>query len=325
MAHLVVNDMNIMTCKNEPFVVVNDSQTNIIIFSCRTNLDVLQTMDTIYVDGTFSYCPKLFKQLFTVHGIRNGHYVQLCYALLPDETTATYIAFVELLSNVCPLAPTTSVVDFESAIHNALRSKWPNVTIVGCRFHLRQAWYRQIQHLGLQATYKSSTSSTGETIISAGGRWLRYVFGLTFLDPGEVHDAFVVDLLPIRPQCEKLAKFTEYLLENYLEDAGRFPPLLWACKTASLERTTNACESFHSRFNDSFYKTHPDIFSFIDKLIEFQTDTYINIQSLHLVKKVRNSYNAHKLYIDRLITEYDNTEITRLHFVKRTGYYLCPP
>lgn len=192
-------------------------------------------METIYVDGTFSYCTQFFKQLFTVHGIKNGHYVQLCFALLPDKTTLSYTNFLEKLVDLCPLlAPTSVVVDFETGIHTAMLTLWPHVQLIGCRFHLRQAWYRQIQGFGLQSTYQKSTSDEGETVISEGGKWLRYVFGLPFLSPHEVHDAFISDLVPIRPQCTALAKFTQYLLNNYINDDARYPPTIWACQTANL-------------------------------------------------------------------------------------------
>lgn len=36
-------------------------------------------MKTIYVDGTFKYCPKLFYQLFTIHGLSNGYYIPLVF------------------------------------------------------------------------------------------------------------------------------------------------------------------------------------------------------------------------------------------------------
>ena len=103
--------------------------------------------------------------------------------------------------------------------------KWPNLRIAGCRFHLRQAWYRQIQHLGLQQKCQKSKSSTGETVLSDGGRWIRYVFGLTFLKPEEVHGTFISDLLPMRPTCAKLNKFTKYLLKNYVRADTKSPPL----------------------------------------------------------------------------------------------------
>ena len=168
--------------------------------------------------------------------------------------------------------------------------------IVGCRFHLRQAWYRQIQYVGLQKTYQKTKSTTRQIVISEGGKWLQYVFGLTFLRPDKVKDAFMSELLPLKPTSNNFKKFTEYTLSNYVDDDAKYPSIIWASHTASLERTTNMCESFHSRFNASSNNTHPDIFSFTNKLVEFQTDTYVNIQSLNIPKKIRNTYAASKSY-----------------------------
>jgi hypothetical protein len=36
------------------------------------------------------------------------------------------------------------------------------------------------------------------------------------------------------------------------------------------------------------YKAHPNLFLFLEKLKEFQMDTYVKIQSLHLVAKIHN-------------------------------------
>lgn len=146
-------------------------------------------METVYIDGTFSFCTRFFAQLFTVHRVQNGNYVQLAFDLLPAKTEETYKKVFELLLDVCPLfAPSTVFVDFEQAIHSAVRSTWPGVIVIGCRFHLRQAWYRQVQKLGLQCEYQQKTSDIAH--------WLRHVFRLTFLEPTEVYDAFVNYLIP---------------------------------------------------------------------------------------------------------------------------------
>jgi len=82
--------------------------------------------------------------------------------------------------------------------------------------------------------------------------------------------------------------------------------------------------SFHSRFNESFYKGHPDLFVFIDTLIQFQIDNYVTIQSLDIVKTARSSYFANKAHIEKLIAEYNENNVSRLQYIKRTGYYLAP-
>jgi len=78
--------------------------------------------------------------MFTVRGIGNGHYVQLCYTLLADDkTTRSYEHSLDKLAEICPFTLTEAVVDFKKAIHSALVGKLPNLRVVGCRFHLREA------------------------------------------------------------------------------------------------------------------------------------------------------------------------------------------
>ncbi|KAF0768146.1 Uncharacterized protein FWK35_00016558, partial [Aphis craccivora] len=50
------------------------------------------------------------------------------------------------------------------------------------------------------------------------------------------------------------------------------------------ERTTNACESFHSSFSRNFSSAHPIIFTFVNVLKEIQTNTYIAISSVNEIK-----------------------------------------
>lgn len=128
------------------------------------------------------------------------------------------------------------------------------------------------------------------------GKWLRYWFGLPFLNPGAVNDGFL-DLLGIRPQGEKLEKFSDSLKNIYITCTANFPPTIWAPMTSSLERTTNACESFPSRFKESFYHAHPNLFIFIERLQDFQTETHVQIQSMPILNTVRSTYVLKKRFI----------------------------
>lgn len=56
----VIDFLKPLTSKNEEFLMFNDINSNIIIFSYKTNLSFLCRSETIYVDGTFSYCPISF-------------------------------------------------------------------------------------------------------------------------------------------------------------------------------------------------------------------------------------------------------------------------
>lgn len=84
--HRMLSARDITTHKGEQFILSNNADKNIIIFSCKLNIDFLCKNETIYLDGTFEYCPKLFTQLFTLHGYFNNHYISLVFALLPNKT-----------------------------------------------------------------------------------------------------------------------------------------------------------------------------------------------------------------------------------------------
>lgn len=42
------------------------------------------------MDGTFSYSPKYFYQLFTIHIANNSYYIPLVFFLLPNKETTIY-------------------------------------------------------------------------------------------------------------------------------------------------------------------------------------------------------------------------------------------
>lgn len=130
------------------------------------------------------------------------------------------------------------------------------------------------------------------------GKWLRYTFGLLFLQPDDVGKVFAEDLYSIIPENARVIQYADYLVDNYISNDSSFPPDIWACCDSSTERTTNACESFHSHFNSSFYCTHPDIFRFITVLLDIQLNSYIKINSVHLPTISGNSaYKKRQQYV----------------------------
>ena len=62
------------------------------------------------------------------------------------------------------------------------------------------------------------------------GEYLTYIFGLPFLDPQSVGDCFSFELAEIQPNNEKIIKFMDYLVENYIENNSLFPSHIWAEK-----------------------------------------------------------------------------------------------
>jgi len=317
--HTALDIMNLKTSSSEEFLLVNDKTMNLVIFSCNSNLSYLCKSQILYMDGTFSYCTKFFKQFFTIHGFINGHYIPLVFCLLKDKSEETYKLCLSKILELCSriklvLSPTEVVVDYEIAIHNAVLQVWNDIKITGCRFHLAQAWYRQIQKLGLTQHYKDNKSEVG--------KWLHYCFGLVFLKPNDVEDFYFFELYEIKPQNTNLEKFSDYLLNTYLTNESKFPPHIWASASAALNKTTNACESFHAHFNNSMYQTHPSIFIFIQELLNVQAETYVKCNSVSSIHRSRNlAIKKKQEFIEDKIKKYNDKEISKLSYVKMVSYY----
>ncbi|KAL4108099.1 hypothetical protein QTP88_018352 [Uroleucon formosanum] len=198
------------------------------------------------------------------------------------------------------------MVDFEYAIHKAIKIVWPKTEIIGCRFHLTQSWWRNVQKFGLATHYKDESSDIG--------KWIHYMFGLLFLNPEEVGDCYVEDLMSDCPENEKLQKFCDYLTDNYISKESMFPPKLWAAKSSELIRTTNACESFHSFFNKSFYSNSPPIHMWLAVVQEIQTDGYIKLNGIHLQHFPKDrQVRERQLKNEKTIEKYNRGELSRIY------------
>lgn len=317
----ILPTLNLTTIKNEPFLLATDNINNIVVFSCYTNLKFLCSSDKVYLDGTFRYCTKHFLQLFTLHIVENGHYIPVAFCLLPNKLRLTYERLFVILKEKCCNAnlifvPKIIVADYELAIHKAISAQWPTTKIIGCRFHLGQAWYRKIQSLGLAKEYQDEKSATG--------KWMRYLFGLSFLKPEEVGECFALDLAEFQPDHmhKAVVNLADYLVKNYIEENSLFPPTIWAEAVVTTENSTNACESFHSRFNSNFYSMHPSLYLFVNVLNNFQTDTYIRINSLKESVKCNNKIVRRRLnMLTSKMLEYKNGSIKRIDFVKFASNY----
>lgn len=319
--HSAVESSPIMTHKNECFLLKNDKENNIVIFSCLSNLKFLSSTSSWYVDGTFEYCPRFFTQLFTILGLKNDYYVPLVFCLLPNKTSFTYYHAFKYIKEECDklnytLSPNIINADFETAIHKSVYKAFPEAVIRGCRFHLGQSWYRKIQQLGLAAEYQRKNGNESEIT-----RFLTYIFGLPFLHPEDVGEMFAIDLAEIKPENEKLTEFCDYIVDNYISENSHFPPHVWAEHSASLQRTTNACESFHSKYNSSFYSAHPNINHFINVLLQFQIDTSIKINSVFSTPKAIDSRSLIKAkFLNEKLDDLKNHKINKFEFVKAVSY-----
>ena len=60
------------------------------ILSTENALQHLSEADTFFVDGTFSVCPSIFYQIFTIHIMKYNQVFPMIYALLPNKQRHSY-------------------------------------------------------------------------------------------------------------------------------------------------------------------------------------------------------------------------------------------
>jgi len=73
--------------------------------------------------------------------------------------------------------------DFEKAPHIAVLQNFSQCIIICCKFHLRKNWFKRLQkNKSVLNEYSKNDSEIG--------RWLKYFFGLPYLSPNDVPDAF---------------------------------------------------------------------------------------------------------------------------------------
>ena len=134
---LVLTDEYTKTQNGEDFLLYDSGsvEKRILIFGTHENLNYLCRARHWSLDGTFKTVPRIFSQLYSIHGFLNDRSVPLIYALLPDKCQTTYANFLDQLKKVKPdLAPESIMVDFEKASINSLRLAFPETEIKGCFF-----------------------------------------------------------------------------------------------------------------------------------------------------------------------------------------------
>ena len=124
----------------------DQGEDRILIFASDEQVDILQDTEEFLVDGTFKVVPEIFYQLYIIHGVFRDHVVPLIYALLRRKNTETYENLINELLIIAPRwSPRAIMMDFEQATIGAFQAAFPNVSLSGCYFHLRQSLHRKIQ------------------------------------------------------------------------------------------------------------------------------------------------------------------------------------
>ncbi len=169
----------------------------IVILTNSTNLHMLCDVDLVLGDGTFSYAPKHFAQVYTPHRFKNNFYIPLVFGFLPYKSTVTHRHVFQLLKVLCHDVCCTNLLveyfsaDFEKGAHNAVLAELLQCHLCCCAFHLIQVWFHRLQKTC--TNFKQCEDQELEE-----GKWLKRLFGLSYLPGDEVEDTFS-DLISVTP------------------------------------------------------------------------------------------------------------------------------
>ncbi|CAF2058936.1 unnamed protein product [Rotaria magnacalcarata] len=247
------------TLKNNDFLVVDKMITRrqrMILFLSPEQLKMLFTAETIFMDGTFSSCPKIFDQIYTIHSIKYEQSFPCVFGLLPNRLKSTYqFLFFELKAIAVQMKPdfTPKLVmsDFEPALIGVLKAKFSTAKHSSCYFHFTQAVYRNIQRLRLSSSYNND---------DAVKHLCRQLMALPLLPEPVIEYTY-----------DELASNLSTTMSTVMNDLLIYFQEQWFVKVSTSQwcvhgfamRTNNNAEVFHGRFNRRVQVTHSNIWSFI--------------------------------------------------------------
>ena len=179
------------------------------------------------MDGTFKTAPRLFLQLYVLHGPIGECTIPLVYAFLETKDQETYkelftVIQRESLRRNHLFMPPVIHIDFELAVINAYRAV---VGIHCCFFHLTQNTWKHIQQLGLVVSYMNDDNFK---------LFCGIMDGLAFLSLQDVYQGMVFLRQAIHPLAGALAEalagpLLDYFDTTYVNGAivngRRIPPL----------------------------------------------------------------------------------------------------
>ena len=146
-------DLKQLAEKNDEHV--RNVDNGIVFIARQEDLKLLSNTNvTLFADGTFQYSPKHFKQMLTIFVFSSGFYIPFCHFLLQNKLFSTYKKSLDMLYEECKklgieLNVTHVMLDFEAGLIKAFRKAMPDAVIQGCRFHLGQSWWRNMEKFGL--------------------------------------------------------------------------------------------------------------------------------------------------------------------------------
>ena len=257
----------------------------ILMLTTDENLDFLCQSVRLCGYGTFKAAPKLWTQLYTIHGQKNGFTVPCVFALLPDKRKETYTRLFRQLKSWLSEFSTTwdfesYLSDFEKGAYLAAKDVFTGIREEGCFFHMAKRLDLHVKQLGLMPKYQ----------IDMGFRTrVKCLAALAFIPVSDlvaVYEAlsttFLADEIPILHYFESTWIGMGVGAGGLRRDPA-LPHQMWNVLNRHDQgstRTTNALEAFHHSFNALISCQHPSIWTLLHSLKRQQALTLNTISEI---------------------------------------------
>lgn len=324
---LLVTEAYSKTLRGDKFLyfdykIGTQESSRVLIFTTekKKNMATLENCETWMADGTFDCVPRIFSQLYTVHGYINRQALPLVYVLTSSKTTKVYCDILSKLLEINNrLSPKYVVCDFELAFHKAMLSVFPQVKIVGCFFHFCQHVYDKIRKSGLQQIYNTNSKVALQ---------LKMVSCLAFVPEDDVIHGYekLIESPYFQENEGSLSPLLDYMEDTWIgvkskRRANRRPPhfpiKLWnqyECVINNIPRTNNGVEGWHHGLNTRAEASHLTIWRMIELLKKEQglTEFKINqIESGESPPKRRRVYERIDVRLSNLVENYDKNDVSK--------------
>ncbi|CAF1607524.1 unnamed protein product, partial [Adineta ricciae] len=172
------------TVTNQKFLLYDNNDVNrrLLIFASKEQLDFLNQCESWHCDGTFAVAPKMFEQMYSIHGSIRGKSLPLVYALLPNKDEKAYAELFKIVKQHVRRKPKYLSIDFEKAAENSFGVIYPECEIFGCFFHFKQCIWRHICELHLKKEFLENDASR---------RTMKNLAALAFIPSQNVIEEFV--------------------------------------------------------------------------------------------------------------------------------------
>ncbi|XP_062580148.1 uncharacterized protein LOC134242130 [Saccostrea cucullata] len=193
------------------------------------------------MDGTFRCVNNPWKQLFSIHGfVKSGSHIKqipLVFVIMSGKRKEDYYQVLRFIDRKLPehISLEGFVADFEAALWQALKERFPRMPIQGSAFHWTQAVFRKVQEHGLQTAYNRKDKVF---------KFVHQLLALPFLPPEHIKDTF--HRLDGRA-TEVLAPVMDYVYRTWIR-SPIYEIHHWSVFMTAI-RTNNDVEGWHNRLN----------------------------------------------------------------------------